>query len=141
MNRKIQGEYTPVKKEIPDEEYVQALYLIRSEMHLLQRRAELIEQSPPPPDGQPNGKGGISDPTAAKAVKLDAIDRRLKAIAESLEIVPEEYREAVKGWIQHKGWSREKALRKYSVYCAGSTLSYWRIAYVQEVAKRAGISI
>lgn len=141
MSRYNEGEYTPVKKEIPDEEYIQALYYIRSERRLMEREKEIIDGSPAPPDGLPRGNGGTSDPTSSKAVKLDQIKRRLEIIRSCIEIVPPEYQKAVKGWINHKGRSATWAIRHYNAPCAESTLSRWRVAYVQEVARKSGISI
>ena len=55
----------------------------------------VVHSSPRPPDGQPRGKGQVSDPTASKVIKLERINDRIKAVEEELKVF-QEFKENIK---------------------------------------------
>lgn len=40
-------------------------------------RQEIIDESPPPPDGQPKGKGATSSPVETKVIRLEKVEERI----------------------------------------------------------------
>ncbi len=50
-------------------------------------RNEVIDSSPSAMDGQPRGKGGTSDPTLSKVLKLEQIDKRIGVIDNELKAI------------------------------------------------------
>lgn len=50
-------------------------------------RQEIIDESPSVPDGQPRGKGGTSDVTQRKALKLIELDRRIDKLGHELSVI------------------------------------------------------
>ena len=84
------GKYT-----LPREVYRQTLWQVRDYHRLKDLYEAVAEERPGPSDGMPRGKGGTSDPTFQKAVKLEHIGRVLAAIDEALALVPPEYRGAL----------------------------------------------
>lgn len=88
-------EYQPkTKYSLPHNLYMQMIYLVRDYDRMKTEYAMLVEESPPPSDGLPNGSG-TGDPTAAKAIKLEDLGRRIRAVEAGLDTVPDEYRRSV----------------------------------------------
>lgn len=48
-------------------------------------RRQVIDESPAYMDGQPRGKGGTSNPTESKVIKLEKIDRRIGVLDSELK--------------------------------------------------------
>ena len=117
------GKYT-----LPHTVYRQTLWQIRSYDWLKNEYASIAEESPPPSDGMPRGKGGTSDPTFQKAVKLERIGRVILAIETSLDIVPEEYRDGV--------WASVISNKPYPINADRTTYGRWKSKFVYTVAEK-----
>lgn len=133
--------YIPEKINITKNEYAQARILIRSLPELKEKRAKLMQASPPPPDGMPRGKGGTGDPTGDKASRIAEISERIKLIESCMETIPEEYRAGVKYYLTHRDVTRKRTITVFRLYCNPDTFTRYVNAYVEEVARRAGIVI
>lgn len=82
------------KYNLPQNVYLRTLYLIRDYDRLREEYTEILYRSPPPPDGQP-GSRKVSDETAEKAIKMEAVARECRAVEQAIVCIPEEYRSGV----------------------------------------------
>lgn len=94
-------EYQPKQHSLPHNVYMQVIYLVRDYERMKAEYASITEASPPPLDGVPRGSG-ISDPTSDKAIRLEELGRRIRAVEAGLGTVPEEYRKGVYNNIVHR---------------------------------------
>lgn len=88
-------------------------------------REEILEASPPPPDGMPSGHH-VTNPTLDKAVRLALLDSFISAVESGMAIVPEEYRRGV--------WRRVMYGAPYPIDAAPSTYERWVRRYLNAVA-------
>lgn len=54
---------------------------------LEERRMDIIEEQPAYMDGQPKGKGVTSNPTQSKVIRLDMLEKRIKALEWDFEAI------------------------------------------------------
>lgn len=71
-----------------------AYWLVRDYDNLKAEYEKILEQSSPPPDGQPRGTRS-GDPTQRSAIALAPVSQKIDAIEKALEEIPEEYRSGV----------------------------------------------
>ena len=95
-------------QKLPHNLYFRVLYIIRDYDRLKDEYHAILQSSPKPPitmgydrDGKHVSElmpssGGVSDPTADKAIRLAAISDELHAVEQSLMMIPEGYRQGVK---------------------------------------------
>lgn len=50
-------------------------------------RQDIIDSSPLPPDGQPKGKGGTSNPVESKVLRLEKLNFRCDKLAREIEAI------------------------------------------------------
>ena len=68
-----------------------AIIVARQYPDLLRRRMEILYGS-----GTGNGKPvGVSDPTAAKGIRLTNVEEKIRAIEKAIDKIPPEYRQGV----------------------------------------------
>lgn len=104
------------------------LWRIRDEYDAAKlEREEILESSPPPPDGMPGGRK-ITNPVQDKAVRLAAIDRFISAVESGLAVVPPEFRDAVWAHVRYGG--------RWPIDAARSTYERWERRYLTAVAVR-----
>lgn len=119
--------YQPKKNNpyiLPNEVYIQVIYLVRDYERLKEEYHEIVGQSPEPSDGQPRGSN-LTDPTAKGGMLLATIANKLEAVEQSYIAVPEEYREGIMQNIvsyipypdtAHRNtWSRQKCKFLYNI--------------------------
>ena len=70
---------------LPRTLYHQTVWQIRDYYRLKEQADAILEESPPPPDGQPHGTS-IGDQVAVKAIRL---------IEKEKQMIPKEYRDGV----------------------------------------------
>lgn len=83
----------------------------------------------PEHDGMPKG-AGVSDPTAAKAMKIGNAAKIVRIVDEEKECIPEEYRTGV--------WMNIMYNRSFPDDAHRNTYSYHKHKFVYSVAKRLG---
>ena len=113
---------------LPTAVYHQTLWQIRDYHRLREEYAAVAEERPGPSDGMPRGKGGTSDPTFQKAVKLEQIGRVLSAIDTAKAMIPDEYREGV--------WRSVMYREPYPIDADRTTYSRWKSKFVYTVAEK-----
>ena len=113
---------------LPKPVYVQTIWQIKG-YYLLKERIDDIINSTPTPDGMPRGSG-ISDPTAAKAMKITESARIVNVIDEEREKIQEEYRTGV--------WRNIMYGERYPDDADVSTYSRHKGRFVYNVAVRLG---
>ena len=106
------------------------LWRIRDEYDAAKlEREEILESSPPPPDGMPSGRK-ITNPVLDKAVRLAMLDRFISAVESGLAAVPPEYRKGV--------WQYVRYGTRYPYDAARSTYERWTRKYLAAVGGRLG---
>lgn len=113
-------------KWIPHNRYMQIIYIIRDYDRLKVSINDVIEESPPPPDGMPRGNG-TGNPTANKAAKLERVHEELRGIERAINTIPEEYRQSVLNNIQHN--------IRFPDYADYKTWKTWKRLLVQRVGE------
>ena len=113
---------------LPPAVYHQTLWQIRDYHRLNEEYASVAEESPGPSDGMPRGKGGTSDPTFQKAVKLERIGRIISAIDTAKSMIPPEYREGV--------WRSVMYREPYPFDADRATYGRWKSRFVYAVAEK-----
>ena len=116
----------------PDIRYA-VLWTIRGYARLLEQREEILEASPPPPDGQPGARSPRS-PVDDKAVRLADITTKIYAIEHGWEgltgrpetFIPEEYRKGI--------WQKIQSGSPFPVDAALNTYKLWKQRYTYTVA-------
>lgn len=116
------------KHTLPRAVYRQILWQVRDYYRLKDLYEAVAEESPGPSDGMPRGKGGTSDPTFQKAVKLEHIGRVLAAIDEALALVPPEYRKGV--------WNSVLYDTPYPFDAGRATYGRWKSFFVYTIADK-----
>lgn len=112
-------DYQPYKNNkylLPQPLYKMTLAFIRDYYRKVVEYKKLIEESPPPPDGQPRGSG-TSNPTERDGIRRVELKTAIDAIESALHQVPEEYRQGV--WnniIKHKRYPDDAHPRTYRTY-------------------------
>lgn len=109
------------------------LWTIRGYSKFKARYEEIIEASPPPPDGQPGARSTRS-PVADKAVRLSALSEKIRAIEHGWDgitglpetRIPEEYRKGV--------WAKIQTGAPYPTDAALNTYKTWKQRYLWNVA-------
>lgn len=115
---------------ITREQYFSTIWFIRDYENMKAEAEDLLDQSPVN-DGQPRGSG-TSDPTAQAAERRERVLRSIKCIEDAFAIVPEEYRAVLYENIVHQRPLYQVAPK---AYIADTTLQYWRVVFVAEVAR------
>lgn len=121
--------YQPQKNNpyiLPRSIYNQTLWLIRDYDRLKREYHDIIDETPYN-DGQPRGTN-TSDPTAQKAIKLESVSERLKAIEQAEIQIPEEYRKHVLNNVLY-------GTRYPLDYANKNTWSIYRCRFINFVAK------
>ena len=117
------GEYA-----LPHPVYHHTLWLIKGYFYFKERMNDIILATPDH-DGSPKGNE-ISDPTAAKAVKVKQYARIVRIIDEEKENIQEEYRTGV--------WRSIMYGERYPDTADRRTYSRYKSRFVYNVAKRLG---
>ena len=112
------------------EQYFSAIWFIRDYDNMVREAQDLLDQSPIH-DGQPRGTH-TSDPTAEAAERRERVLRDIKCIEDAFAVVPEEYRGVLYENIVHQRPLYQVAPK---AYIADTTLQYWRVVFVAEVAR------
>lgn len=103
------------------------LWTIRDYDRLKLRYEEIVEASPPPPDGQP-GALNPRDTLGDRAIRASEIGFKIRAIEGGWEGIPEEYRRGIWQHIQRRQpFPDDAALQTYKV---------WKQRYIHNVAVR-----
>ena len=126
-------DYQRIKKNkyrLPHDAYHATLWAIRGYERMKAEAEAILEESPPPPDGQPRGTGK-GDEVASKAQRREEYLRKISAIDEAFEIVPPEYRRGV--------WRSIVYFDPFPVDADRSTYGRWKSRFVYEAATRLGI--
>lgn len=114
---------------LPKDIYMSTLWYIRGYYRWKLQREEVLEGSPPPPDGQPRGSSP-GDPTYRAAARLVPIGDKLKPIEDALLEIPEEYRAGILAAIIER--------QRYPDYAAVTTWKRWRQRLVYHTAINLG---
>ena len=123
--RKLNNKY-----RLPREVYHLTLWQIRDYYRMKDEADAILEESPPPPDGQPKGQK-TGDEVASKAMRREDYLRKTKAIEYALDIVPPEYQKGV--------WKSVVYADPFPIDAARSTYGMWKSRFVYECAYRLGI--
>ena len=115
---------------LPYAVYMQTVWIIRDYPRMKEEAQAILEESPPPPDGQPRGTGK-GDDVFSKAARREDLLRKTKAIEYALGTVPKEYRFGV--------WLNVIERRAFPRDAGRSTYGKWKSRFVFEVAVRLGI--
>lgn len=127
------ADYYPKTAQLPQDVYNKTLWFVRGYDRMKREANELIEQSPEM-DGQPKGTA-IGDPVAAAAGRREKLMADIKIIEDSLNDIPEEYREVVLENVTHMTpFSRIPAAE----YASTWTWSKYRMKFIMGVAVRCG---
>ena len=88
--------YAPKKGKyiLPRDLYMQVIFMIKDYDRMKETAEDLLEETSSP-DGQPRGNS-ISDTVASKAIKRETLLAKIKAIDESFNDCPIEYRQGVR---------------------------------------------
>lgn len=88
---------------------------------------EMLERSPAPPDGQPRGSNNANS-IEESAIRRGDLAKKLKAVEQSLIMIPEEYRSGVWNSLAYKAPYPTQADRT----------TYWRykVEFLRGIAKR-----
>lgn len=111
---------------LPPAVYHQTLWQIRDYYRLKELYDTVAEESPGPSDGMPRGRGGVSDPTFNKAVKMGEAGRIILAIEGARDMIPEEYRRGV--------WNSVMFREPFPRDAARGTYGRWKSRFVYGVA-------
>lgn len=118
------------KYHLPHEAYNATIWTIRDYERLKESAQAILDESPPPPDGQPKGapsKGAIE----IKALKRDAYLTKINAIEKGLEKIPREYRQGI--------WDNIVSYKRYPDDAAKSTYGIYKARFVFFVAENLKI--
>lgn len=115
---------------LPYAAYHQTLWQIRDYYRLKEEAQAILEESPPPPDGQPRGTK-LGDEVASKAARREEYVRKARAIEDALDLVPPEYRRGV--------WKSVVYYDPFPIDAARSTYAMWKSRFVYECAYKLGI--
>lgn len=104
------------------------LWRIRDEYDAAKlEREEILESSPPPPDGMPGGRK-ITNPVLDKAVRLVLLDSFIAAVESAMVVVPEEYRAGV--------WQHVRFGSRFPLDASRATYERWERRYLMAVGSR-----
>ena len=112
---------------LPRTIYNQTIWQIRDYYRLKELAEAILEESPPPADGQPKGNS-TGDLIASKAIRRERAISIIKIIDEEKSCIPKEYREGVWDNIIHGAAYPKTADR--------STFGRYKSKFVYEVARR-----
>ena len=119
-------DYQPNSSPLPRTVWNQCLCLVRDYNRLYEEYEAAIQDSPPPPDGQPKS-GEPGDPTCREAVKRVQMSIRLRAVENALFCVPEEYREGV--------WNNIVKYERYPTDAEPRTYRRWKLRFLKRIAE------
>ena len=128
-DKPVRGLYQRQKNNkyiLPTAVYNKTIWQIRDYYRLKEARDDIIFQHGAP-DGMPHGSG-IGDPTFRKAEKLARVADITKAIEDSLEMIPQEYRKGI--------WNSIMFRAPYPMDADRSTYGRQKARFVYLVAKR-----
>lgn len=107
--------YQPKKDNpyrLPDGVHMQMVHLINSYPGLIDRREEVLHGNPPPPDGQPKGKG-TGNPTQEKALVLSVLNSQIQGISQVIIELTGKYSNAY----SNEEFEAYEAFKDYVVFC------------------------
>lgn len=114
------------KYHLPHEVYNATLWTIRDYARLKESAQAILEESPPPPDGQPKA-GGCKGTIELKALKRETYLTKIKAIEKAIEIIPPEYRKGI--------WDNIMIYKRYPDDAAKSTYGVYKARFIFLVAE------
>ena len=79
---------------LPRTLYHQTVWQIRDYYRLKEQADAILEESPPPPDGQPHGTS-IGDQVAVKAIRRETMLSTVRVIEKEKQMIPKEYLDGV----------------------------------------------
>ena len=123
--RKLNNKY-----RLPREVYHLTLWQIRDYDRMKDEADAILEESPPPPNGQPKGQKQ-GDEVASKAARREEYLRKTRAIEDALDLVPPEYRRGV--------WKSVVYYDPFPIDADRTTYARWKSKFVYECAYRLGI--
>ncbi len=115
--------------QLPHNVYMQCLYAIRDYDRLKKEMDDVLYASPSP-DGQPRGSD-ISDVTASKAMRLEALGKRCEAVEQAIVYLPPEYRKGIMDNIMYGAG--------YPTDAGEATYRRWRCRFVYHAAQNLGL--
>ena len=115
---------------MPNAVYKQTLWQIRDYYRMKEELQNILDESPPPPDGLPHGSGA-GQPVEAKVIRRERYADKVRAIDKAIASVPEEYRTGVWQAVQYNAPYPEDAGR--------NTYGRWKARFVHEAAYELGL--
>ena len=79
---------------LPRTLYHQTVWQIRDYYRLKEQADAILEESPPPPDGQPHGTS-IGDQVASRVIRRETMLSTVRVIEKEKQLIPKEYRDGV----------------------------------------------
>ena len=124
-NYQPKGKYT-LEKSL----YKRTIATIQDYDRMVEDVGRILTSSP----SHDNNGGGRSNmptqPTEAMALRITELNKQIRAISNSLSVVPHEYREGV--------WYNITKGKAYPVFYSKRTYSRYKQIFIYEVAKRMG---
>lgn len=115
------------KYQLPHPVRMQVIWLVRDYERMKLEYDNAIWDSPGPPDGQPRGNN-TGDPTEREGLKRADIGKRLEAIEQAFNTVPEEYRQGV--------WDNVVYGAGYPIYAHRNTYGNHKRRFLYCIAKK-----
>lgn len=121
------GDYMLKSSGLPTYIQRQVKVIIKSYDEMKNEYDAILHSSPDPPDGQPRGTVN-PDTTSREAIRRADLSKKLKAIEQSILIIPEEYRQGV--------WDNAVYGIRYPADADRTT--YWRhkVVFFEAIARR-----
>lgn len=123
----VARERIPKSNTLPHPTYMRVIYAIRDYGRIKAEYESIAESSPAPPDGMPRGTDR-SDPTAAKAIRLEDLGRQMRAIEAGLSVIPEEYRKQIYNNIVYR-------IPYDTRYTSYGTYRYWKQKMIVTISR------
>ena len=114
------------KYQLPHPVRMQVIWLVRDYERMKVEYDNTIWASPGPMDGQPRGNT-IGDPTGRAGIKRVDLAKRLEAIEQAFNTVPDEYRQGV--------WNNIVFSTRYPIYAHRNTYGNHKNRFLYQVAR------
>lgn len=115
---------------LPTAVYHQTIWLIRDYDRMVKELADILLESPAPPDGMPGGTNKVSE-VQVKAERREPLLKKTTAIEKALKKVPREYRKGV--------WDNIQEHKAYPNDADRNTYGRWKSRFIREVAVSLGM--